>query len=320
MSDRLDQIAAFLENAGWLGARRTPIAGDLSTRCYSHLVMGGRTAVLMVADSTMEPFARMTEWLRHNGFSAPEIIAGEPEAGLLLLEDFGDISVNRHLTQAPDQTDNIHAGCIDLLLALRGAKAPALSCPDADTLVAWTELADTQYPGVRSERLAGFREVLRSTLNEVLRSGVSLSLRDFHADNLMWLPERNGLNRFGLLDFQDAFLTHPVYDLMSFLADARVDIPAERRETTLQAYIDRSGDDPVAFRRAFAAFSAQRNLRILGIFAKGASEGRSHHLNKLPRVNGYLVEALNHDMFADVRSETLSALPDPNVALKELGG
>lgn len=166
--------------------------------------------------------------------------------------------------------------------------------------------------------LAGFREVLLKLLEDALSGGPTVSLRDFHADNLMWLPDRKGIQRFGLLDYQDAFLTHPAYDLVSFLTDARFDVPKALREATIQTYLDRSGDPAEPFHRAFAAMSAQRNLRILGIFAHGAASGRGHHLDKLPRVHGYFAEALEHPAFDAVRMETLAALPDPNDVIKAL--
>lgn len=318
MVDRLDQINALLESAGWQDCRRTPLAGDLSTRRYSRIFKGSKSAILMDADSTMQPFVFMTEWLQKTGLSAPTIIAGQAETGLLFLEDFGDVSVNRHLLDNPDQIGDVHRGVVNLLLAIRSSDLPDLATPDAKTLVEWTKFTDTHYPGTNSNGLAGFRKVLTASLTEALKAQPTVSLRDFHAENLIWLPDRDGTQKFGLLDYQDAFLTHPAYDLASFLTDARVEVSPMRREQTLQLYLDRSNDEQAAFRSAFAAFSAQRNLRILGIFAHGAANGRGHHLSKLPRVHSYFVDALRHPIFEDVRDATLSALPDPNFVIAEL--
>ena len=121
-----------------------------------------------------------------------------------------------------------------------------------------------------------------------------------------------------MLDYQDAFLTHPAYDLVSYLTDARVDIDPERRKKVVAAYLEKSNDDRGAFRTAFAALSAQRNLRILGIFAQGAAHGKPHHLSKLPRVHRYFADALEHPAFQRVREKTLAALPSPAVAIEAL--
>lgn len=307
MSKRKAQIDAILADAGWQKATRQALAGDLSSRRYMRLTNGDQTAILMDANESMEAFRDMTRWLRNAGFSAPQILADHAKEGLILLEDFGDTSLN---ARNGDYAE-IDMLCIDLLLALRAETPPDLSCPDAEALVAWTEEADHFYVQGETSALQPFRAVLQDALQQALTITPTLSLRDFHADNVMWLPDRQEIKRLGLLDYQDAFLTHPVYDLVSYLTDARVDISPVRRAKVLSIYLDRSGDDWRTFTTAFAAFSAQRNLRILGIFAKAAKQGKRHHLPKLPRVHCYLIEALNHDLFRDVKAETIAALPDP---------
>ncbi len=198
---------------------------------------------------------------------------------------------------------------IDLLLAIRALPAPDLAKPDAETLVAWTELADQHYPGIQPDRLTAFRTILRDTLETALQTPASVSLRDFHTENLMWLPDRSAHHRLGLLDYQDAFLTHPAYDLMSLLTDARLPVPSGIRDATITHYLARSGDDPERFRTAFDALSAQRNLRILGIFARAGK-----HMAHAPNTHGYFVEALNNPVFDPVRDDTLAAVPPPGGA------
>lgn len=316
MPDRAASIDAFLQGTGWAAAKRMPLAGDLSSRHYTRLLQGNASAILMDAETTMVPFLNMTLWLADHGFAVPGIIDEQASDGLILLEDLGDLSVTKHLENA-GKSDEIDPLCVDLLLALRAATpVPDLPAPDASTLVEWTRLADQHYPGISTIDLAPFREVLHACLADGLQTPRTLSLRDFHADNLMWLPDRTGLTRLGLLDYQDAFLTHPCYDLVSYLTDARTQIAPSRRAEVLTHYLNRSGDQPDAFRTAFAAFSAQRNLRILGIFTKSAAMGKAHHLSKLPRVHGYFLEALQHNVFREVREQTIAALPDPTAVQK----
>ena len=130
------------------------------------------------------------------------------------------------------------------------------------------------------------------------------------------MPERTGVRRLGLLDYQDAFLTHPIYDVVSLLTDARTDIEPEFRAQMIEAYAQRTGRDLAAVKLAFAAFSAQRNLRILGIFARSASrDGKPIHLPKLPRVHAYLIEALQHPVFVSVADDAIAAIPPPTPEL-----
>ncbi len=317
MFERSEEIEAFLTKADWVQAKRISLAGDLSSRSYLRLIKGKESAILMDATETMVPFRNLTDWLLRNGFSAPMILADQAQQGLLLLEDFGDTSLNTFVAENGNE-DDVDVLCVDLLLALRRETPPALPCPNAKTLVTWTQEVDHHYFG-NTAALSPFRKILEAELRRSLEATKpAISLRDFHADNLMWLPTRQGIRKLGLLDYQDAFITHPIYDLVSYLTDARVSISADRRKRALHAYLDRSGDDEAAFTTAFAVFSAQRNLRILGIFARAAKNGKSHHLPKLPRVHQYLDEALQHEVFEAVREQTLAVLPKPNTVVEAL--
>lgn len=311
MSGRERDIRAFLAAAGWETANRVALAGDLSARRYDRLTRDGDTAILMDADPAHDvstpAFCAMTRWLRSAGLSAPDILAADPENGLLLLEDLGDSRVSG---LPPRERAAVYPLIIDLLLHLRQQKPPALARPDPSMLIEMTRLADQHYPGLDSDALVPFRALLETVFEDLLTDPTCVSLRDFHADNLMWLPDRTGLARLGLLDYQDAFITHPVYDLVSLLTDARTDIaPAFRQEMTA-LYAQRSGDHPVRLSLAFAAFALQRNLRILGIFTRSAAQGKPAHLPKLPRVRGYIAEALDHPAFAQMKNHVLAAIPE----------
>ncbi len=304
MSDRHTQIEDFVSDAGWSAAERQPVSGDMSSRRYLRLSDAGATAILMDADAPMTAFVRMTRWLTKQGLTAPDILAADPDSGLILLEDFGNTSLKSILTGTPDLETELFEDCITILLTIRAAQPPELDQPDAVGLVEWTTLTDAHYPGISPKALHPLRERLCAVLSELLAEKATVSLRDFHSENMMWLPERHGHLRLGLLDYQDAFLTHPAYDLMSLLTDARTWISKELRTRVFDRYIERSGDDHTDFARAFAALSIQRNLRILGIFTRA-----NRHLSAIPNTRRYLAEALEHPDFADLRDAALAALP-----------
>ena len=311
-----DVALSFIQTAGWGDAVASPVAGDLSTRSYTRLSHAGRTAILMDASDEIaatEAFCKMTEWLRDLDLSAPAILDARESAGLLLLEDLGTQSVSDQFSQGVEATD-IYQTCIDLLLTIRDQHVPDLSEPTAHEMAEWTCLADQYYPHADTGQLNAIRYLLETEM-ERFTTRPSVSLRDFHADNLMWLPDRSGIRKLGLLDYQDAFSTHPVYDLVSLLTDARMDVSPETRKTYIRAYATASGDDLSELERAFAVYSVQRNLRILGIFHRAVEDfGKMHHLPKLPRVYGYLIEAFEHPVFANVRDFVPSALPPPENA------
>jgi len=136
--------------------------------------------------------------------------------------------------------------------------------------------------------------------------------RDYHAENLLWLPDRDGVARVGLLDFQDAMLGHPAYDLVSLLQDARRDVPAEIELSMTRRFIDRSGVDEHGFRTAYAVLGVQRNLRILGVFARLSLDyGKPHYVDLIPRVWAHLRRGVDHPAMAPVADLLLQTLPLP---------
>jgi hypothetical protein len=148
-------------------------------------------------------------------------------------------------------------------------------------------------------------------------------LRDFHSPNLIWLPERQGIARVGLLDFQDAMMGPAAYDLASLLQDARVDVPELMEVALLGHYARRRGQsdpdfDPSDFIRLYATLAAQRASKILGIFARlDRRDGKSQYLRHIPRVWGYLQRSLAHSAIAMMRDWYNVNVPGPQPQRRE---
>jgi aminoglycoside/choline kinase family phosphotransferase len=177
---------------------------------------------------------------------------------------------------------------------------------------------DWYAPGTASADAEDMTARLRDTLARTAPEPTVLSLRDFHAENLLWLPDRTGPARVGLLDFQDAVVAHPAYDLVSLLNDARRDVSEETRAATVRHFLDLTGHAEPPFAAASAALSVQRNLRILGVFARLARrDGKTGYLRFLPRVWRLLLRDLDHPALTDVRETALRLLPPPEAAIRE---
>ncbi len=270
----------------------------------------------MDADPDVDPstpaFLMMTKWLAGRGLSAPDVLAACENSGLVLLEDFGDAKLTGLIQSRPDRQLDYYRLATEALLVIRSARPPELSQPSAKTMADDTKLADKWYPGANGAALGQFRRALEATLEDVLSGPPVLSLRDFHADNVIWLEDRPGVRKVGLLDYQDAFLTHPAYDLMSLLTDARTDVPGALRASLIEHYARETNVPVDALIRAVAVLGAQRNLRILGIFARAARKfGKTQHLTAMPRVYGYLEECLSHAAFSDFSGDLRAMLPEP---------
>ncbi|MEO1276936.1 MAG: phosphotransferase [Pseudomonadota bacterium] len=319
-------IAAFLEAAGWGTAERRPLAGDASMRRYDRLTRGTARAVLMDAPpdrgEDIAPFVDVTHRLRRTGLSAPEILAEDPGQGLLLLEDLGDDLYARVIANGGADEWALYDAAIDLLVDLQRETDTAGLLPydaaayraEAALLTDWYMPAATgkETPiAVRNEGLDLVTAACPPPVTPVI------TLRDYHAENLVWLPKRAAHARVGLLDYQDALAGHPAYDLVSLLEDARRDTTAELRARGLARYLAASGYEEHAFRAAYAGLGAQRNMKIIGIFARlWLRDGKPAYLDLMGRVWAHLERDLTHPALAGLKAWVEAHVPPPSDAVR----
>jgi N-acetylmuramate 1-kinase len=324
MSERQAQSVAFLARAGWDGAERRFLAGDASDRSYDRLTRhgdGGRveTAVLMDAPPGKgdDPavFLQVAAHLLGLGLSAPRCLAQDLTNGFLLLEDFGDGVFARLLSETPAREAPLYTAATDVVIALQSAPPmaglPNLSAAD------WAEAGCFALDWYRKVALgdAGDREGFCAALQDVIARYADgprvMILRDYHAENLLWLPDRAGLARVGVLDFQLAQLGQPGYDLVSLLQDARREVSRETEAAMIRRFKDRTGADD-GFDAAYAVLGAQRALRILGIFTRLCRvAGKPGYLRLMPRVWGQLQRNLTHPATAPLARLCQRLLPEP---------
>jgi len=299
----------FLASCGWQGAEILPLAGDASFRRYFRVVNGDRTAVLMDAPPPHEdprPFIAVAEWLASVGLSAPQILARDLERGLLLLADFGDWRLREFLDEDPRRERDLYELATDVLIHLhQHAPMPGLKPHGLDQ---WLEelalFTDWYCPAVGLDVDAGaYRAAWTQVLKPVAEDGLGpvTVLRDYHAENVMLVHGRVGVERFGLLDFQDALAGHPAYDLASVLEDARRDVPVEIERAMIARYVAATGHDE-AFERAYWALAAQRNTRILGVFTRlWKRDNKPHYRRFQPRMWGLLERDLEQPFLQPVK-------------------
>jgi hypothetical protein len=293
-----EDAAAFLAAAGFSQAQRRPLAGDASVRRYERLLGGPRPALLMAAPPDqldLRPYLRIAAWLRGQGWSAPAVLAADPAAGLVLLEDLGDDLLGRVLAAGADESA-LYGAAIDLLVALQRAVPPP-NLPAYDDARFLTEvglLPEWYAPQLPAAAKADYHAIWQDLLPAARFGPASFVYLDYHAENLLWLPARAGLARLGLLDFQDARLGPPAYDLASLLQDARRDVPPALARAMIQRYLTlRPELAGPAFHASYALLAAQRQCKILGLFSRLARrDGKPHYLGLLGRVRRYLGQAL----------------------------
>lgn len=347
--ERLAAIGTFVANSlpgGPSPAHITYLQGDASTRAYARITdADGTTFVLMDAPrmpdgppvhdgrpysriahlaEDVRPFVAIGQSLAVQGLEVPHIFAGDLDAGLLLLEDLGDLTFGRSLAAGVPQAPMWQAA-VDVLIKLRRAPLPAsLPLPDGTSYQLprfdraaleielslildwyWPEVKGEPAPaGIRAEFLALWSPVL----DRLLAEPPGLFLRDYHSPNLFWLPDRPPGRQVGVIDFQDALAEPWALDLVSLLQDARVDVPlaletAERERYMAEVAAQEPDFDRRSFLATYAAFGAQRNTRLIGLWVRLLRrDGKPGYLRHMPRTWDYLARNLAHLDLADLRA------------------
>jgi len=305
---RLEALRQFIDQAGFIDAKRTRMPGDASTRSYARLFRGETTVILMNSPrrpdgppvyhgksysaavhlaEDVKPFVAIANGLRERSFSAPAVYHADLDAGFLIIEDFGSEGfiegdpprpIPERYEAAVDVLALLHRDSLSEVLPVAPHTTYAIPAFDVDAMLVEISLMIEWYlpdRAVESNNVPRIEFVSqwRDLLNKISAAPKTWVLRDFHSPNLIWLAGRSGIARVGVLDFQDTVLGPPAYDVVSLLQDARLDVPEQLELTLLSRYIKaRQGADstfdPAGFAETYAVMSAQRNTRLLGTFAR----------------------------------------------------
>ena len=296
----------------------------------------GYNAVARLAGADCRRFAAVADYLRARGLGAPQIHAADHAQGLMVLEDLGDALFTDVIPiGAPEE--ELYKAAVEVLARLHKERAPALLAEDVPlfvyddvALIAETDLMLEWFLPLALDRAATeaeykeHRALWQAALAAIADSEPVFVHRDYHAQNLMWLPERTGLARVGLIDFQDAVAGSRAYDLISLTEDARRDVSPALAEIATAHYLSvmraqGTSLDENHFRAEMAVMAAQRNAKIVGIFARlYKRDGKRRYLAYLPRVWNYLERDLSHPLMSDLRAWYDRVLPKARRSLPEL--
>lgn len=279
----------------------------------------GYNALARLAGPNPQAFACIANELTKRGFSAPKILAADLNQGFLLLEDLGDDLYARIIRDNPAKERPLYEAAIDTLAAIYRSSFPAkmnfqgqawrVRHYDAAALKAEADLfldwyvKDFGYHIQDAARDEWYH--IWDALFEVLEGHApGIALRDFHAENIFWIPERQAVSRVGLIDFQDGLFAHPAYDLVSLIEDARRDVSPELAAPLQERFCEKAGlKYDAIFKTAYAVMGAQRNAKILGIFVRLAErDGKQHYRNLIPRVAAHFKRSLEDPKCADLKS------------------
>jgi N-acetylmuramate 1-kinase len=349
---RLKALRQFLADAGFADAKRQRMPGDASIRSYARLIGDDGVVILMNSPrrpdgpatydgntysaavhlaEDVKPFVAIDNGLRARGFSAPSIHHADLDAGFLITEDFGSEGFIEG--DPPQPIAERYEAAVDVLVALHCEPLPevlplapqityAIPTFGIDAMLVEIGLMLEWYLPDRgaepaNEMRAEFVMAWRDLLGKVAAMPKTWVMRDFHSPNLIWLGERSGISKVGIIDFQDAVLGPAAYDLVSLLQDARIDVPEQLELALLTRYIKarQAADDsfdPAGFAEIYAIMSAQRNTRLLGTFARlNRRDGKPQYLRHQPRIWTYLSRSLAHPVLSGLRVWYSANVPPP---------
>lgn len=288
----------------------TRVGEDCSFRRYLRISKNGRSAILMEAEAgvaatpghAMSDFIRIGSLLSAAGIHTPALYEAAPDDGFLLLEDCGDVSFKAAIETGAD-AGALYALAVDVLAAIRervdcaGARLPAYYASHVHQ--GMRRVVDWYLPAVRGRpNPSGLADEFLAVWEEIEREAPPCPSGflhiDFHAENLMWMPGRDGLARCAVLDFQGAMEGPLPYDLANLLEDARRDVPADLRAALLERCCTGMGRaEREAFARRYRILATQFHCRVAGQFIRLAvRDGKSRHLVHLPRLTRYLRDGM----------------------------
>ncbi len=313
---RSQQKEAFVASTLAANWSMEPLAGDASRRSYFRLTaQDGRRRILMDAPpesgEDIRPFLAIARHLSSIGLSVPQMDAIDETAGFILMEDLGDGLVSRIAQNNPDQEADLYGQAAEALGVLH-AHPPPTHVPQygPSEMAELAGLAEIWFASTLAKPV--LPAIVRATLDRLALRYDVLALRDYHAENILWLPQRKGVRRVGILDFQDAAIGHCAYDICSLLKDARRHVNKATQAHARAVFRDTSPQKTENFDGAFAALSAQRNLRILGVFSRLAiRDGKQQYIDYIPRVWDNLMDDLRRPELAELCRAVTDCLPTP---------
>ena len=340
---RVNAIRAFMDQNGYKGGRRRFLIGDSSFRAYERVkTPDGKPFILMdsaarpngppIRDGkpysqlvhlaeNVRPFIAIGKYLKGMGLSAPDIYEMDIEEGILMIEDLGSGGVldaeGKPIAECYEEAvrglADMHRQQPPISLPVGNGEHHHLPSFDRETLKFEAEvLLDWHIPWLRGGEKASqaeardYLEIWDHLIDELVGLETNLVLRDYHSPNIMWMPERKGFDRVGIIDFQDAIIGPTSYDVVSLAQDARVTVPRPLMERLMEIYQtarEAQGDfDRTAFAKSFAIMSAERACRLNGLWVRlWQRDGMESYMRHMPRTLWHLSMAFEHPVNAPLK-------------------
>ncbi len=310
MNNKILSSAAsnFLEKNNLNKLSVTALKNDASKRRYFKLNNYRKNVLLMdssLEKKTISNFILISNWLIKKKFSAPSIYLKDKARGLLLLEDFGPTKFSIILKKNKNKKLYYYKKAIDTLIDLSKQKPPNFLKPyDKKTYIRELNLFLVWHLNYKNnnKRINEWNAIWKCLLKKIDKSSTSIVLRDYHIDNIFYLAKRKKIKNIGLIDYQDALIGHPSYDLVSLLQDVRTFISQKDREYLYNYYLSKRKYNLKEFRQTYLILGTQRLIKIIGIFKRlYLQENNKTYMKFLPRTFKLLLENLQDPILSDLK-------------------
>ena len=294
----------FLAENNLTNCQIKKVAGDASFRSYYRVFFQEKTFILMFAPPSHEdvaPFIKIDEILVNNGFHAPKILAKNIDLGFILLEDFGDETYSKALQKNIADEYFLYEKACDALIEIQKIPLKNIDILHYNHATLFREVMlfiDWYLPWknhkISLQQIQDYKFHWIELFDKLSKKNQALVLRDYHADTLMVLNDKNSFDGVGLLDFQDALIGSSAYDLLSLLEDARRDVDEKNKQKLFDYFISKANYNHEDFLIDYEIISLQRNIKILGIFARlHLRDGKNQYINFMPRVKDFVERRLD---------------------------
>ncbi|NLY63521.1 MAG: phosphotransferase [Alcaligenaceae bacterium] len=282
-------------------------SSDASFRRYFRVDTHNAPLIIMDAPPEQEnctPFISISEKLAAAGLNVPRILEKDLANGWLLLSDLGNDNYYQRIVKGLEDTalQSLYRDALHALVQMQQANAEDLPVYDAPRLRQELELFPEWYVSQHCQTTLSDNE--KDALEKVFSLLVAHNAkqprvfvhRDYHSPNLMVCDQEIYGRNPGIIDFQDALLGPISYDLVSLVMDARTTWEEPQQLDWAIRYWQMAKEARLPVPNNFADFhidyeymGLQRNLRILGVFARlSIRDGKNHYLQHIPRVNAYV--------------------------------
>jgi aminoglycoside/choline kinase family phosphotransferase len=337
---RQKAVADFAQSVGFDLDGATPLFQDASPRKYYRNMLNGRSVLLMdmppylpTTDKVKEFFA-LSRYLRKIGLKTPQIFEADEEQGIALIEDFGDAVYGDLIDSnklSHDKLTQLFLDAIDVLAHLHknfDADDVGVTLPSMQKRLEYElpQLTNWGYPGRKNHEtppdvVAEYMLIWKKLIADLPPLDPMISMIDYHAPNLMRLESGNGKDRVGVIDYQDAVIGSPAYDVMSLLEDDRRTLSLDIREKALNRYFDQMEGryDRDVFERHIAFWSAQRHAKNIGNFVRiTVQRHEDRYLGYIPTAGAWLELALEHEFLLPLKKWFDKNLPDYKAPLSDV--